>query len=206
MPDAHEPQGEQEDVNEPADLGPMPSESQDQEEAPCDDQAEAGDGEEPEEPEEPQEPYQIILQGFRTVSQTLSAAYRAASSEIYTVLRDKGMMGILQESSKAGPIKCRYVIYMLHSVEGQIIDARDSDYRRDWNIGLVMVKNLRSLKSLKNLIRLSFKVFGLYPRPCRWPTGPLAPRYTLSSGKAWQKQLLKTGLSCGEPPGPYVTG
>ena len=46
------------------------------------------------------------------------------------------MMGILQESSKAGLIKCRYVIYVLHSVEGQIIDARDSDNGRDWNIGL----------------------------------------------------------------------
>ena len=46
-----------------------------------------------------------------------------------TILRDKGMMGIPQESSKARPIKCRYVIYMLRSVEGQIIDARDSDYR-----------------------------------------------------------------------------
>ena len=90
MPDAHEPQGEQEDVNEPADLGPMPSESQDQEEGPCDDQAEAGDGEEPEEPKEPQEPYQIILQGFQTVSQTLSVAYGATSSEIYTVIR-KGL-------------------------------------------------------------------------------------------------------------------
>ena len=55
-----------------------------------------------------------------------------------TVLWDKGMMGIPQESSKAGPIKCRYVIYMLRSVEGQIIDARDSDYGRDWNIGLLI--------------------------------------------------------------------
>ena len=44
------------------------------------------------------------------------------------VLQEKGMMGILQESSKAGPIKCRYVIYVLRSAEGQIIDARDSDY------------------------------------------------------------------------------
>ena len=44
------------------------------------------------------------------------------------ILREKGMMGIPQESSKAGPIKCRYVIYILHSVEGQIIDAHDSDY------------------------------------------------------------------------------
>ena len=45
-----------------------------------------------------------------------------------TILRDKGMMGIPQESSKAGPIKCRYVIYVLRSVKGQIIDTRDSDY------------------------------------------------------------------------------
>ena len=44
------------------------------------------------------------------------------------VLWEKGMMGIPQESAKAGPIKCRYVIYVLCSVEGQIIDARDSDY------------------------------------------------------------------------------
>ena len=53
-----------------------------------------------------------------------------------TILQDKGMMGILQESSKAGPIKCRYVIYVLRNVKGQIIDTRDSDYGQDWNIGL----------------------------------------------------------------------
>ena len=44
------------------------------------------------------------------------------------VLQEKGMMGIPQESTKAGPIKCRYVIYVLCSVKGQIIDACDSDY------------------------------------------------------------------------------
>ena len=83
MPNAHEQQG----VNDPADLGPMPGETQDQEGAPPgDDQVETGDGEEPEEPEEPQEPYQVVLQGFRTVSQTLSVAYGAASSEIQTVV------------------------------------------------------------------------------------------------------------------------
>ena len=46
------------------------------------------------------------------------------------VLREKGMMGIPQESSKTRPIKCRYVIYILHSVEGRIIDASNSDYGR----------------------------------------------------------------------------
>ena len=48
---------------------------------------------------------------------------------------------------------------------------------------LVTVKNLRSLKSLKNLIRSSFKVFGPYPRPYRWLMGLLALRYTLLSWK-----------------------
>ena len=44
------------------------------------------------------------------------------------ILWEKGMMGISQESLKAGPIKCRYIIFILRSVEGLIIDARDSDY------------------------------------------------------------------------------
>ena len=52
-----------------------------------DDQVEAGDDEEPQEPKEPLEPYQIVLQGFRTVSQTLSAAYGAASAEIQIIVR-----------------------------------------------------------------------------------------------------------------------
>ena len=89
MPDAHEQQGGKQGVNDPTDAGPTPSETQ--EGAPLgDDQVETGDGEEPEEPKEPQEPYQIVLQGFRTVSQTLSVAYGAASSEIQTVVR-KGL-------------------------------------------------------------------------------------------------------------------
>ena len=52
------------------------------------------------------------------------------------VLWEKGMMGIPQESTKAGPVKCRYVIFILRSVKGQVIDALDSDYGQDWNIGL----------------------------------------------------------------------
>ena len=81
MPDANEQQG----INNPADPGPAPGEVP--EEA-GEDQVGAGDAEEtrePEEsrePEEPLEPYEIILQGFRTITQTLSAAYGAASDEI----------------------------------------------------------------------------------------------------------------------------
>ena len=65
------------------------------------------------------------------------------------VLREKGMMGIPQESAKAGPIKCRYVIYFLRSVEGLIIDARDSDYGRDWNIGLYDIVSPASTRKVE---------------------------------------------------------
>ena len=86
MPDANEQQGEQQGVNDPTDPGAALGEAQEGAQ-PGDDQVEAGDDEEPEEPEEPLEPYQIVLRGFQTVSQTLLAAYRAASSEIQTIVR-----------------------------------------------------------------------------------------------------------------------
>ena len=57
------------------------------------------------------------------------------------VLQEKGMMGIPQERAKAGLIKCWYVIFVLRSVEGQIIDTRNSDYGQDWNIGLYDIVN-----------------------------------------------------------------
>ena len=86
MPDANKPQGDR----DPTGSGPVPMLIPD--EAPegaqlGDDQEEAGDNEEPQEPEEPLEPYQIVLQGFRTVSQTLSAAYGAASAEIQIIIQ-----------------------------------------------------------------------------------------------------------------------
>ena len=86
MPDANELQGN----CDPAGTGPGPMLIPD--EAPegaqlGDGQAEAGDDEEPQEPEESLEPYQIVLQGFWTVSQTLSVAYGAASAEIQIIVR-----------------------------------------------------------------------------------------------------------------------
>ena len=86
MPNAPEQQGEQQGVNNPAHPEPTLDGTQEGVQ-PGDDWAETGDGEDPEEPEEPREPYEIVLQGFWTVSQTLSAAYGAASSEIQTVIR-----------------------------------------------------------------------------------------------------------------------
>ena len=87
MPDANEQQG----MDNPADLGPVPGEVP--EEAHMGDkQVGAGDDEEarePEEPREPQEllePYEVILQGFWTITQTLSAAYGAASDKIQILI------------------------------------------------------------------------------------------------------------------------
>ena len=65
------------------------------------------------------------------------------------VLRDRGMLGIPQESGKSGPIKARYVIRVLQSVEGHIIDACDSDYGRDWNIGLYDIVSAASTKKVE---------------------------------------------------------
>ena len=86
MPDAPKQQGKQQGVNNPADPKLTPDETQEGVLL-GDDQVETGDGEEPEEPEEPREPYQIVLQGFWTISQTLSVAYGAASSKIQTVVQ-----------------------------------------------------------------------------------------------------------------------
>ena len=84
MPDTNEPQGDPAGSR----LEPVliPDEAPDGAQL-GDDQVEASDDEEPEEPKEPLEPYQIVLQGFRTVSQTLSAAYRDASAEIQIIIR-----------------------------------------------------------------------------------------------------------------------
>ena len=73
------------------------------------------------------------------------------------VLWEKGMIGIPQESAKARPIKCQYVIYILRSVKGQIIDARDSDYGRDWNIGLYDIISLASTKKVEKSGSLVYK-------------------------------------------------
>ena len=81
MPDANEQQG----VDNPADPGPAPDKAPEGAQL-CDNQVGDGDVEEPREPEELLEPYEVILQGFQTITQTLSAAYGAASNEIQIII------------------------------------------------------------------------------------------------------------------------
>ena len=73
------------------------------------------------------------------------------------VLRDKGMLGISQESGKSGPIKAWYVILVLRSVAGHIIDARDPEYGCDSNIGLYDIVSTASTKKVKKSGQLLWK-------------------------------------------------
>ena len=86
MPDANKPQGNCDPVDSRLVPVLIPDEAPEGVQV-GDDQAEAGDYEQPQEPEEPLEPYQIVLQGFQTVSQTLSVAYGAASAEIQIIVQ-----------------------------------------------------------------------------------------------------------------------
>ena len=84
MPDAN-----QQGIDDPADPGPVPGEVPEEAQM-GDDQVGANDAEEaqdPWEPEEPLEPYEVMLQGFWTIAQTLSAAYGAACDEIQAIIR-----------------------------------------------------------------------------------------------------------------------
>ena len=85
MPDANEQQGDR----DPAGSGPAPMLVPDEAQEGAqlgDNQIEACDDEEPQEPKEPLEPYQIVLQGFWTIFQTLSVAYGATSAEIQIII------------------------------------------------------------------------------------------------------------------------
>ena len=68
-------------------------------------------------------------------------------------LRDKGMPRIPQENTPKGEkwelIKARYVMKVLRSVEGEIIDAKHPDYGRDQNIGLFDIVSLALMKKVE---------------------------------------------------------
>ena len=86
MPDAN-----QQGIDDPADPGPAPGEVPEEvqmgdDQMGANDTEEAQDPEEPREPGEPLEPYEVMLQGFQTITQTLSAAYRAACDEIQGIV------------------------------------------------------------------------------------------------------------------------
>ena len=70
---------------------------------------------------------------------------------------EKGMLGIPHESLKAGPVNTRYVIYVLHSIKGHIVNTCDSDYGRDWNIKLYDIVSLASTRKVERTGQLIYK-------------------------------------------------
>ena len=64
------------------------------------------------------------------------------------ILRHRRMMGIPKDS-KAGTIRCRYVIRVLRDIDGQTVDAGHSKYGRDWNIGLYDIVSPMSTKKIE---------------------------------------------------------
>ena len=115
------------------------------------------------------------------------------------------------EARVTGTRKCPMLMNCKASMIPLVLGQRPVMYQREHSWVMtrwwpVMVMSLRSLKSPYSLMRLSFKAFRPYLRPCQLLMGPLMLRYRLLSGKALQKPPLKTGPSYGEPPGPYVAG
>ena len=67
-------------------------------------------------------------------------------------LQDRGMPRVPQESIKGGKweiIKARYIIYVLLSVEGEIIDCKHPNYGQDQNIGLYDIVSLASMRKVE---------------------------------------------------------
>ena len=122
------------------------------------------------------------------------------------VLRDRGMLGIPQESGKSGPIKAQYVIRILRSVEGVIIDACDSDYGHDWNIGLYDIVSAASTKKVEKHGQMLWKgrlvsgkvSYGYWPF-CSYAS---TNHRTLNNHI---RMHLRLSLACGMPDCWFIT-
>ena len=122
------------------------------------------------------------------------------------VLRDRGMLGIPQESGKSGPIKAWYVIHVLRSVEGHIIDARDSDYGRDWNIGLYDIVSAASTKKVEKNGQMLWKGRSVSGKVsygyCSFCSFASTNHQTLNNHI---RMHLHLSLACGMPDCWYIT-
>ena len=73
------------------------------------------------------------------------------------VLREKGMMGIPQESAKAGLIKCRYVIFVLRSVGAKLSMPATLTMDETGTSGCTISSARLPQKRLKRAVPLSTK-------------------------------------------------
>ena len=123
-----------------------------------------------------------------------------------SVLQDRGMLGIPQESGKSGPIKAQYVIRVLRSAEGVIIDARDSDYGRDWNIGLYDIVSAASTKKVERHGQIVWKGRSVSSkvsyRYCPFCSYASTNHQTLNNHI---RMHLHLSLACGMPDCWFIT-
>ena len=122
------------------------------------------------------------------------------------VLRGRGMLGIPQESGKSGPIKARYVIHVLQSVEGVIIDACDSDYGHDWNIGLYDIVSAASTKKVEKHGQMLWKGRSVSGKVsygyCPFCSYASTNHQTLNNHI---RMHLRLSLACGMPDCWFIT-
>ena len=122
------------------------------------------------------------------------------------VLRDRGMLGIPQENGKSGPIKARYVIRILRSAEGRIIDARDYDYGRDWNIGLYDIVSAASTKKVEKHGQMLWKGRSVSGK-VSYGYCPFCS-YTSTNHRTLNNHIrmhLRLSLACGMPDCWFIT-
>ena len=122
------------------------------------------------------------------------------------VLRDRGMLGIPQESGKSGPIKARYIICVLRSIEGVIIDASDSDYGRDWNIGLYDIASAASTKKVEKHGQMLWKGHSVSDK-VSYGYCPFCS-YTSTNHRTLNNHTrihLRLSLACGMPDCWFIT-
>ena len=119
------------------------------------------------------------------------------------VLRDRGMLGIPQESGKSGPIKALYVMRVLRSAEGVIIDARDSNYGRDWNIGLVSATSTKKVEKHGQIVWKGRSVLGKVSYGyCPFCSYASTNHRTLNNHI---RMHLRLSLACGMPDCWFIT-
>ena len=122
------------------------------------------------------------------------------------VLWERGRLGIPQESGKSGPIKAWYIIRVLRSAEGQIIDACDSDYGRDWTIALYDIVSTASTKKVEKNGQMLWKGCSV--------SGKVSYGYCLFCSYASTnlrtlnnhiRMHLRLSLACGMPDCWFIT-
>ena len=126
------------------------------------------------------------------------------------MLRDKNMPGVPQELAHKGgereSLKARYVMTVLQSIEGRIIDARDADYGQEWNNGLHDIVSLAAMKKVERSGQAMIQG-KVIKGNVNYGYCPLCP-YASSNHWTLNNHVhlhFHTSMACGMPDCWYVT-